>query len=52
LYDFLTKFKATSRVNEIPKVELEKVAERALHGSRERRGREERSKRSHFADSR
>jgi hypothetical protein len=44
LYNFLVKFKATSRLNEIPKVELEKEAERAGHGRRKRRGREERNK--------
>ena len=32
IYDSLVKFKATSRVIEIPKVELEKVAGRALYG--------------------
>ena len=44
LYNFLVKFKATSRLNEIPKLELGKEAERAGHGRRKRRGREERNK--------
>ncbi len=42
IYDFLAKFKTTSRVNEIPKVDLGKVAGRALHRRRKSRGREER----------
>ena len=44
IYDSLVKFKATSRVIEIPKVELEKVAGRALYGKRKSRGREEKRK--------
>ena len=52
LYNFLVKFKATSRLIEIPKVELEKEAERAGHGRRKRHGKKERNKwRSCFADS-
>ena len=48
----LVRVCSTSRVNEIPKVELGKVAGRALHGKRKRRGgREERNKRGRFTDS-
>ena len=42
IYDFLAKFKTTSRANEVPKVDLGKVVGRALHRRRKSRGREKR----------